>query len=171
MRKIWIRGRILTMNKLKVTNKRNIWFSLGVIALSVFGIVHTFIGGGWSKATGEAAKMYPRIVYGILIVSALALIIIELTGKAKKEPPAIAVVKWWQVIVMLGIGVGFFYFVLYVGTVVGIFIYLFGFISLFDEDPKKNWKMNLIVTVVATAALWLIFSRVLPIVTINQILI
>ena len=158
------------MSKLKVTNMRNVYFSCAVILLSVFGIVHTFIGGGWSKATGEAAKMYPRIIYGILIVSALSLIIIELIGNAKKEPAAIAVVKWWQVIAMLGIGIGFFYFVLYVGTVVGIFIYLFGFISLFDEDPKKNWKMNLIVTVVATVALWVIFSRVLPIVTINRIL-
>jgi len=159
------------MSKLKVTNKRNVFFGCAIILLSIFGIVHTFIGGGWSKATGEAAKMYPRLVYGILIVAALYLLIIELIGKVKLEPPAIAVVKWWQVIVMLAIGIGFFYFVLYVGTVVGIFIYLLGMICLFDEAPKKNWKMDLIVAVVATVAMWLIFTKVLPIVTMQQILI
>jgi len=171
MRKTWIRGRSLTMSKLKVTNMRNVYFGCAVILLSIFGIVHTYIGGGWSKTTGEAAKMYPRIIYAILIIAALYLILIELMRKTKLEPPAIAVVKWWQVPVMLGIGVAFFYFVLYVGVIVGIFIYLFGFISLFDEDPKKHWKSNLIVTVVATVALWVIFNKVLPIVTVSQYLI
>ena len=158
-------------NKLKPNNKRNVYLAFAVLALSAFGIGHTFLGGGWSKNTGEAAKMYPRIVYGILIVAALYLILIVLMGKVKVEPPAIAVVKWWQVPVMIGVGVIFFYFVLYVGLIVGIFAYLFIFISMFDEDPKKHWKSNLIVTVVATVALWVIFNKVLPIVTVSQYLI
>ena len=158
------------MSKIKITNMRNIYFSCGVILLSVFGIVHTFIGGGWSKSTGEAAKMYPRLVYGILIVVSLYLLFIELIGKTKLEPPAIAVVKWWQVPLILVVTISFFYFVLYVGVVVGICVFLFGMICLFDEDPKKNWKGNLIVTVVATAALWVIFTKVLPVVTMTQFL-
>ena len=158
------------MSKLNVTNKRNVWFSLGVIALGVFGIVHTLIGGGWSKSTGEAAKMYPRLVYAILIVVALFLLGMELLKKTKLEPPAIAVVKMWQVPLILVVTIAFFYFVLYVGTVVGIFLFMFGMIWLFDEDPKKNWKMNLIVAVCATVGLWLIFTKVLPVVTMQQIL-
>ena len=43
-------------NKLKPNNKRNIYLALAVLALSAFGIGHTFLGGGWSKNTGEAAK-------------------------------------------------------------------------------------------------------------------
>ena len=44
------------MSKLKVTNLRNIGLSCGVMILSTAGILHTFLGGGWSKKTGEAAK-------------------------------------------------------------------------------------------------------------------
>jgi len=158
------------MSKLKVTNMRNVYFGCAVILLSVFGIVHTFIGGGWSKSTGEAAKMYPRIIYGILIAVAVYLIVTELSKKVVAEPPAITVVKWWQVPLILAVTIAFFYFVLYAGVVVGIFLFLFGMIWLFDEDPKKHWKMNLIVAVVATVVLWLIFTKLLPVVTMNQIL-
>ena len=146
------------MSKLKVTNLRNIGLSCGVMILSTAGILHTFLGGGWSKKTGEAAKLYPRIIYGILIVVALSL-------------PAIAVVKWWQPLLILAVGVAFFLFVLYVGTAAGILLYLCGTIALFDEDPKKHWKMDLLVAVIATAAMWLIFTRILPIVTLKQLLI
>ncbi len=158
------------MNKLKPTNKRNVYFACAVILLSVFGIVHTFIGGGWSKTTGEAAKMYPRIIYGILIVVAVYVLIAELFKNVVVEPPAITVVKWWQVPLILVLTIAFFYFVLYAGVMVGIFLFLFGMIWLFDEDPKKHWKMDLIVAVVATIVLWLIFTKVLPVVTMNQIL-
>ena len=127
----------MTNNK-KPTNKRNVYLSLAVIALSVFGIVHTYIGGGWSKNTGEAAKMYPRIVYLILIAVSLFLLIVEFVKNGKVEPPAIAIVKWWQVPLILVVTVAFFYFVLYAGVTVGIFLFLFGMIWLFDEDPKKH---------------------------------
>ena len=157
-------------NKLKPNNKRNIYLALAVLALSAFGIGHTFLGGGWSKNTGEAAKMYPRIVYGILIAVAVYLLIVELLKKTKLEPPAIAIVKWWQVPLVLVVTIAFFYFVLYAGVAVGIFIFLFGMIALFDEDPKKHWKMNLIVSLVSTVVLWLIFTQVLPVVTMKQIL-
>jgi len=159
------------MSKLKVTNMRNVYFGCAVILLSVFGIVHTLIGGGWSKTTGEAAKMYPRIIYAILIIAALYLIMVEFTKKAVKEPPAIAVVKIWQVPLILIVTIAFFYFVLYAGVLVGIFLYLFGMIWLFDEDPKKHLKANLLVAVVASAVLYLIFSKVLPVVTVSQFLI
>ncbi len=159
------------MSKLKVTNLRNIGLSCGVMILSTAGILHTFLGGGWSKKTGEAAKLYPRIIYGILIVVALSLLVMELAGRVPPEPPAIAVVKWWQPLLILAVGVAFFLFVLYVGTAAGILLYLCGTIALFDEDPKKHWKMDLLVAVIATAAMWLIFTRILPIVTLKQLLI
>ena len=44
-------------------------------------------------------------------------------------------------------------------------------ICLFDEDWKKHWKVDLAVALVATVAMWLIFTRVLPIVTMSQYLI
>ena len=159
------------MSKLKVTNMRNIYLSCGIIILSLSGILHTYIGGGWSKSTGEAAKMYPRMVYGILIVVSLYLLIVELLGKVSFEPPALSVVRWWQVPAILAVTVAFFEFVLYVGVAVGILIYLYGMIWMFDEDPKKHWKINLVVAVIATVALWLVFSRVLPIMTRSQFLI
>ena len=159
------------MSKLKITNMRNIYLGCLVMILSAAGILHTYIGGGWSKSTGEAAKMYPRMVYGILIVVSLYLLIVELLGKVSFEPPALSVVRWWQVPVMLVVTVAFFEFVLYVGVAVGILIYLYGMIWMFDEDPKKHWKINLVVAVIATVALWLVFSRVLPIMTRSQFLI
>lgn len=159
------------MSKLKATNLRNIGLSCGVMVLSTAGILHTFLGSGWSKKTGEAAKLYPRIIYGVLIVVALSLLVMELAGRVPPEPPAIAVVKWWQPLLILAVGVAFFLFVLYVGTAVGILLYLCGTIALFDEDPKKHWKMDLLVAVIATAAMWLIFTRILPIVTLKQLLI
>ena len=115
--------------------------------------------------------MYPRMVYGILIVVSLYLLIMEWIGKVANEPPAITVVKWWQVPAILAVTVAFFEFVLYVGVAVGILLYLFAMIWMFDEDPKKHWKMNLLVAVIATVVLWLIFSQVLPIMTRSQFLI
>lgn len=159
------------MSKLKITNLRNVCLSCGVMALSIAGLLHTFLGGGWSKKTGEAAKLYPRLVYGILILVALYLLVMELAGRVPAEPPAIAVVKWWQPLLILAVGIAFFLFVLYVGTAAGILLYLCGMIALFDEDPKKHWKMDLLVAVVATVLMWLIFTRVLPIVTLKQFLI
>ena len=70
--------------KTKITNMRNIYLSLGIMVITVAGMLHTFIGGGWSKSTGEAAKMFPRVVYGILFVVSLFLLIRELCGKDKR---------------------------------------------------------------------------------------
>lgn len=159
------------MNKKKITNMRNIYFSCAIMLISVAGILHTFFGGGWSAKTGEAGKVYPRIIYVILLISALYVIIMELLGKTPFEPPAITNVKWWHVPLIIGIAVAFFEFTIRVGVILGIFIFLMLMISMFDVDPKKNWKINLIVAVVATVALWLVFTKVLPIVTITQPLI
>lgn len=157
--------------KTKITNMRNIYLSLGVIVISVAGMLHTFFGSGWSKSTGEAAKMYPRVVYVILFVVALLLLIRELCGKVPFEPASLTIVKWWQVPLVLVIAYAFFLFTIYVGTAAGILIFLAGMICMFDEDVKKNWKMDLIVAVCATVVLYLIFHFVLPIVTKSQFLI
>ena len=159
------------MTKLKITNMRNIYFGCAIIILSVLGILHTYIDGGWSKSTGEAAKMYPRLVYGIMIVVSLYLLIVEVLGKTNLEPPAITVVKWLQAPLIIILGIAFFMFALYIGVAVGLFIYLFVMISLFDENEKKNWKVNLVVALVAAVVLWLVFTKVLPVVTMQQILI
>ncbi len=161
----------MTNKKLKVTNPRNVHLACGVSALCVAGILHTFFGGGWSKSTGEAAKMFPRLIYSILIVVSLVLLIKELTGKEKLEPPALTMLKWWQVPVIFGICSAFFLFCIHVGTAVGIFLFLIGMMWMFDEDFKANWKKDLLVAVCATVVLWLIFTRVLPIITLHQVLI
>ena len=158
-------------NKLKITNMRNVYLSIGVIIISIAGMLHTYFGGGWSKSTGEAAKLYPRLVYAILFVVSLILLIRELSGKVPFEPPALTIVKWWQVPVVLVATSVFFLFSLYVGTAVGILLFLIGMMCLFDEDFKKNWKKDLLVAVCATGVLWVIFTFVLPIITKNQILI
>ena len=101
----------------------------------------------------------------------LFLLIAELVGKVAFEPPAITQVRWWQIPLLLVITIAFFEFILYVGVGVGIFAFLFGMIWLFDEDPKKHWKMNLLVAVVASVALFLVFYYVLPIITRSQDLI
>jgi len=160
----------MTNKKTKVTNLRNIYLSCGMIVLSTAGMLHTWFGGGWSKKTGEAAKMYPRLVYGILIAVALYLLVKELLGRVPHEPPAITSVKWWQVPLMLAVASGFFLFTIHVGTAVGIFLFLILMIALFDEDFKAHWKADLIVAVCATVALWLVFTRVLPIITMHQFL-
>lgn len=157
--------------KTKITNMRNIYLSLGIMVITMAGMLHTFIGGGWSKSTGEAAKMFPRVVYGILFVVSLFLLIRELCGKVPFEPASLTIVKWWHVPMVLVIAYAFFLFTIYVGTAVGILIFLVGMIFLFDEDVKKNWKMDLIVAVCATVVLYLIFHFVLPIVTKTQYLI
>ena len=157
--------------KTKIANMRNIYLSLGIMVISVAGMLHTYIGGGWSKSTGEAAKMFPRVVYGILFVVALFLLLREVCGKVPFEPAALTIVKWWHVPLVLVIAYAFFLFTIYVGTAVGILIFLVGMIFLFDEDVKKNWKMDLIVAVCATVVLYLVFHFVLPIVTKGQILI
>ena len=160
----------MTNKKSKITNLRNVYLSCGLAVLSVAGLLHTWFGGGWSKKTGEAAKMYPRLVYTVLLVVALYLLLKELLGKVPFEPPAITVVKWWQVPVVLGVASAFFLFSIHVGTAVGIFLFLMLMIWMFDEDYKAHWKMNLIVAVCCTVALWLIFTRVLPIITLHQFL-
>ena len=159
------------MSKLKVTNMRNIYLSCFVILLSVAGILHTYVGGGWSASSGEAAKMYPRVVYVLLILTAAYLLIAELIGKVEFEPAAITVVRLWQVPLLLVLTIGFFELVLYVGLGVSLLAFLLITISLFDEDPRKHLVPNLIVSVVATVALFLVFTMVLPIVTRSQILI
>ena len=127
------------MSKLKVTNLRNIGLSCGVMVLSTAGILHTFLGSGWSKKTGEAAKLYPRIIYGVLIVVALSLLVMELAGRVPPEPPAIAVVKWWQPLLILAVGIAFFLFVLYVGTAAGILLYLCGTIVILGSCFNRVW--------------------------------
>ena len=160
------------MNKKnKITNMRNVYLSIGVMLISTAGMLHTFIGGGWSKHTGEAAKLFPRIVYIILFVVALFLLIKELVGKVDFEPAALTIVKWWQVLVVLAATSAMFLCCLHVGTAVGILVFLIGMMCLFDEDFKKHWKSDVIVAVCATAALWAVFTLVLPIVTKGQILI
>ena len=113
----------MTNKKSKITNLRNVYLSCGLAVLSVAGLLHTWFGGGWSKKTGEAAKMYPRLVYTVLLVVALYLLLKELLGKVPFEPPAITVVKWWQVPVVLGVASAFFLFSIHVGTAVGIFMF------------------------------------------------
>ena len=157
--------------KTKITNIRNVGFSCGIILLSIAGIAHTYIGGGWSKNTGAAAKMFPRLIYGILIVVSLYLLIKELLGKEKPEPPALTMLKWWQVPLIFAIASAFFLFCIHVGTAVGILLFLIGMMWMFDEDFKSNWKKDLIVAVCAAVVLWLIFTKVLPIITMHQYLI
>ena len=159
------------MSKLKNTNMRNVYLSCFVILISIAGIIHTYIGGGWSASSGEAAKTYPRAVYAILILVSLFILVTELTGKVAFEPPAITDVRWWQVPLILVTTIAFFEFVLYIGLGVGLLLFLFGMIWLFDEDPIKHWKMNLLVAVIASVVLWAVFHYVLPILTVRQILI
>ena len=159
------------MSKLKKTNMRNVYLTCFVILVSVAGIIHTYIGGGWSASSGEAAKTYPRAVYAILILVSLFILCMELTGKVAFEPPAITDVRWWQVPVILAATIGFFEFALYIGVAVGLLLFLFGMIWLFDEDPVKHWKMNLLVAAIATMVLWAVFHYVLPIITRSQFLI
>ena len=135
------------------------------VAEAVSSFVYAFIG-----YIPNIIAAVVLVYIGVLVAKVLGQIVSALLKKTKLEPPAIAVVKMWQVPLILVVTIAFFYFVLYVGTVVGIFLFMFGMIWLFDEDPKKNWKMNLIVAVCATVGLWLIFTKVLPVVTMKQIL-
>ena len=159
------------MSKLKITNMRNVYVSCFVILLSIAGILHTYIGGGWSTSSGEAAKMYPRAVYVLLILTAAFLLVTELLGKVAFEPAAITMVRLWQVPLLLVLTIGFFELVLYVGLGVSLLAFLLITISLFDEDPKKHLVPNVIVSIVASVALFLVFTMVLPIMTRSQILI
>ena len=159
------------MSKLKITNIRNVYVSCFVILLSIAGILHTYIGGGWSTSSGEAAKMYPRAVYVLLILTAAFLLVTELLGKAAFEPAAITMVRLWQVPLLLVLTIGFFELVLYVGLGVSLLAFLLITISLFDEDPKKHLVPNVIVSIVASVALFLVFTMVLPIMTRSQLLI
>lgn len=160
----------MTNKKTKITNMRNVYLPCGLIVLGTAGLLHTWFGGGWSKKTGEMAKMFPRLVYGVLIAVSLYLLLKELLGKVPYEPPAITNVKWWQVPLILAAASGFFLFVIHVGAAVGIFLFLVLMTWMFDEDYKAHWLRNLIVNLCCTVALWLIFTRVLPIITIRQIL-
>ena len=159
------------MSKLKITNMRNVYVSCFVILLSIAGILHTYIGGGWSTSSGEAAKMYPRAVYVLLILTAAFLLVTELLGKVAFEPAAITMVRLWQVPLLLVLTIGFFELVLYVGLGVSLLAFLLITISLFDEDPKKHLVPNVIVSIVASVALFLVFTMVLPIMTRSQLLI
>ena len=159
------------MSKLKITNIRNVYVSCFVILLSIAGILHTYIGGGWSTSSGEAAKMYPRAVYVLLILTAAFLLVTELLGKVAFEPAAITMVRLWQVPLLLVLTIGFFELVLYVGLGVSLLAFLLITISLFDEDPKKHLVPNVIVSIVASVALFLVFTMVLPIMTRSQLLI
>ena len=125
------------MSKLKNTNMRNVYLSCFVILISIAGIIHTYIGGGWSASSGEAAKMYPRAVYAILILVSLFILVTELTGKVAFEPPAITDVRWWQVPLILVTTIAFFEFVLYIGLGVGLLLFLF-LLVLFAECKVKH---------------------------------
>ncbi len=156
--------------KTRITNPRNVVFSCAVIVLSVAGILQTF-WGTWSKNTGEAAKMFPRIVYIILIVVSLYLLIKELLEKEMPEPPALTSLKLWQVPAVFTASAVFFLFCIHIGTGTAILLFLILMIWMFDEDFKANWKKDLLVAVFATVVLWLIFTKVLPIITMHQYLI
>ncbi len=157
--------------KAGITNIRNIVLSAAMLLISVGGYLYTYFGSGWSKKTGEAAKMFPRIVLILLAIIAVVLILKELSGRADPEPAAITVVKFWQVILMIALTSLFFLFVIHVGVASGILIFLVVMIALFDEELRKNWYKDLIVAVVATGVLYLIFMKVLPIIRLHSVII
>lgn len=157
------------MNKLKITNKRDVWLCLAIIGMSLAGWVHTFVGS-WSKSSGELAKMFPRFVYTLIILICAAMLIREFLGRTPFEPKAIAHVKWFQPLIFTALGAVFFLGVYYLGTAVSIFLFLVVMISLFAPDPKACIKSTLLVSLGATVFLWLIFTFVVPVVTPGHLL-
>ncbi len=158
------------MNKFQKINKANVFSSLGIIVLSILGIIYTFMNSGWSKAANESTRLFPRYTFILLIIVALCQLIKELFGNAQGETKSGWNVKLWHVVVFLAVGMIAFEISIHIGIAVGIFICLMTLVSLFDDKPKKNFLSNLAFALIVTIALYVVFTKVLPIVTINQIL-
>ncbi|MFI3212085.1 MAG: tripartite tricarboxylate transporter TctB family protein [Eubacteriales bacterium] len=126
--------------------------------------------GTWSQRTGESGKMFPRLVSCIWIGVSVVIIIRELLHMQKEEPVALTQMKVWHPLFVVGSCALYFLVELYVGIVVGLFVFLTAFISIMDEDPRKNFKKNLLIAIIATGVLWVVFSQVLPIVTFQTLL-
>lgn len=156
-------------NKPKFANPRDAALCAGLIVLSIAGMAHTVLGS-WSKTSGAAAKSFPRFVY-CLILGVCALILLrELMGKAAAEPKALASVRWYHPLCVVGLGALFFEGVYYLGTAVSIFLFLAVMISLFSDNPKEELRRTLLISACATAPLWAIFTFVIPVMTPGQLL-
>ena len=158
------------MIDLRNRNKNDIYCSLVMTLIGAVGIINTFMSTGWSKATGEATKMFPRLISALLIVVAVFLLARTLFGKNQAQQSENSPVRLWHIIVFLAVGFISFEIVVRVGPAVGILICLLVLINLFDAEPKKHIVANSIYAIIATAVLIVIFTKVLPIVTISKIL-
>ncbi|MEA5059074.1 hypothetical protein SDC9_136921 [bioreactor metagenome] len=145
---------------IKPVNKGNFWFGVSMLALSLAGIGHTF-WGSWTKNAGEAAKFFPRCIYAGLLIMGAALIVQELTKRIPPEPKALKDMKWTYPVVYTMAGILFFLTVYYIGPMVGIFLYLLSMMLAFALEPKRDLTKILIIAACCTAAVYLVFTKLI----------
>lgn len=148
---------------IKPVNKSNFWLGITMIALSLAGMGHTYLGD-WSKKAGEAAKFFPRCIYIGLFIAGAALAVQEVLHRIPLEPKSLQDVKWHDPIIYALAGALFILTVYYIGPMVGIFLYILIMMFVFSLDPKQDWLKIVLATVGCSIGIYLLFTKVIALV-------
>ena len=148
---------------IKPVNKSNFWLGITMIALSLAGMAHTYLGT-WTKNAGEAAKFFPRCIYVGLFITGAALALQELLHRIPEEPKSLQDVKWYDPIIYTLAGLLFILTVYYIGPMVGIFLYILIMMFVFAVDPKRDIVKIIIATVGCSIGVYLLFTKVIVLV-------
>ena len=154
---------------IKPINKSNFWLGISMIALSLAGMGHTYLGA-WTKSAGEAAKFFPRSIYIVLFIAGAVLAVQELLHRIPEEPKSLQDVKWHDPIVYVLAGALFFLTVYYIGPMVGIFLYIFIMMFVFSLNPKRDLLKIIIATVCCSIGIYLLFTKVIALVVPGSLL-
>lgn len=134
-----------------------------MIALSMAGMGHTYLGD-WTKKAGEAAKFFPRCIYIGLFIAGAVLAAQEVLHRIPKEPKSLQDVKWHDPVVYALAGAIFFLTVYYIGPMVGIFLYILGMMLVFAVEPKRDLLKIVLATIGCSVGIYLLFTKVIVLV-------
>jgi len=148
---------------IKPVNKSNFWLGIAMIALSMAGMGHTYLGD-WTKKAGEAAKFFPRCIYIGLFIAGAVLAAQEVLHRIPKEPKSLQDVKWHDPVVYALAGAIFFLTVYYIGPMVGIFLYILGMMLVFAVEPKRDLLKIVLATIGCSVGIYLLFTKVIVLV-------
>jgi hypothetical protein len=139
-----------------------------LVLVSIFGFLHT-IFGEWSLSTGEQAKLFPRIIYVLILVTGLMLVFQKNTEGQNKDALPDTGIK--HTLTFVGMGAIYSFMVLNIGLAVATFLYIGVMIAFLTVNPVKQWKKVVIPSFIVAIVIWAVFTYFMPIVIPHQLLI
>lgn len=135
--------------------KRNILLGLAYAVFAVVGLVYT-LSWPYVSTTGLNPSFWPSIMFGILLISAIAIIIISVTGEDAEVSEGDKF-KWKKSLpTIIWVGLYTFAFQQF-GFLIPTMVFLLGEMYLFGE---KRWKVLLPISILLPVIFYFLFTKV-----------